>query len=107
MWERRSGVPAFWGEIQNTAGEVLEVRLGSARGPSEIFHLFRGFFGEVGRRVGGGSGAASHCLHALLLLGHTGVLGAQVLWERKLAFVGKGLDYDKAQTKNKRNKEIK
>lgn len=43
MCERRSGVPAFWGKIQETAGGVLEVRLGSARGPSE-FSIFFGIF---------------------------------------------------------------
>lgn len=35
------------------------------------------------------------------------MLGAQVVWEWKLAFVGKGLDYDKVPTKTKKNKEIK
>lgn len=85
------------------AGRVLEGRLRSARGPSEISHFFGIFLVKLGDELV----AASHCLPALLLLGHTGVLGVQVLWERKLAFLGKGLDYDKAQTKSKTNKEIK
>lgn len=109
--------PQRWGQCGSAPGfPRVGVKSGNAWrakcsragwSPHVVLRRFPIFFGIFLVKLGDELVAASHCFPALLLLGHTGVLGVQVLWERKLAFVGKGLDYDKAQTKSKTNKEIK
>lgn len=53
QWETHYGGLVFWGKPLETAREVVEVRLASARGPLEFSSFFGGFLVELRVKCGG------------------------------------------------------